>query len=125
MGEIADDLIDRMWGDDNFDDGYSPFTGRMPSRKKGKPPAKFYDQRARGFDANGSMLPKPGKAKPRRSAKEEAVHAREYPGAHTDPTLIPVYEEKLFDMSFFPKIKPKAVTPTPQWDGLFEEEAPF
>lgn len=128
MGEIADDHIDRMFDDDYGD--YSPFSGREPRRKSGRPPAKFYDQRDRGFDASGHMLPKPGKAKPRRTKEEEAVHAREYPGAHTDPALIPKYEEKTFDMGFFPKQKARIVQPEPEpqqsWTDLCDtEDAPF
>lgn len=116
MGEIADYMIEQM-----MDEGYSPFSGREPKKKGGRPPAKFYDQRARG-----TLQPKQGKAKPRRTAEEEAIHAREYPGAHTDPALIPKYEEKTFDMSFFPKQKARIVTSEqPSWNDLSNEESPF
>lgn len=106
MGEIADDPIERGFDMlDDIDDGYSPFTGRVPNRKSKKPPAKFYDNRERGFK-DGKLVPKPGKPKPRRTPKEEAIHAREYPGAHTDPKLLPDYDPSLFDMSHFPTKKP-------------------
>lgn len=109
MGDIADDLIDRAMDEfcdmDYFDDGYSPFTGRMPNRKSRKPPAKFYDNRDRGF-VNGKLVPRQDKPKPRRTPEEQAIHAREFPGAHTDPALLPDYPPELFDMSHFPKRKP-------------------
>lgn len=137
MGEIADDLIDRAMDElfemDYFDDGYSPFTGRVPNRKSKKPPANFYDNRKRGFK-DGKLVPKPGKPKPRRTPEEEKVHAREYPGAHTDPALLPDYDPNLFNMSHFPTMKPRRVpepNPRPRvlrpadWNELVDDEAPF
>ena len=110
MGEIADDLIDRM-----MDDGCFPSRAFMPrgcnrghKRKDRKnPPVDSFDATTR---------------------------AQEFPGKKTPAHLLQEYPEKTFDMGFFPTVKPKppkpsvepVVTPTDPdvWD-FTDEDAPF
>lgn len=137
MGEYADYLIDEM-----MDADFSPFTGREPKKKGGKPPAKFYNNRKRGFDSQGKLVKEQHKPKPRRSKEEERVHAREYPGAHTPAHLLRDYPEELFDLGSFPKGKPRDIPsheltpkrvlrpalpePGPLWEDLANSgDAPF
>ena len=104
MGEIADDLIDRM-----MEDGYFPGRAFMPrggnrphyvpaNKKKKKPaPAGVFD---------------------------EQTCAAEFPGKKTDPSLLRDYPEKTFDMGFFPAMPKQDSAPDP-WALNDGEEAPF
>lgn len=96
MGEIADDLIDRM-----MDDGYFPSRTFMPRGCNRK--HKAHKSKGKTFD--------------------EATRAAEYPSKKTDPSLLPDYPEKTFDMGFFPVAKREPVVENP-WDTN-SEEAPF
>lgn len=98
MGDIADDLIDRMF--DMEDDGYSQspcstYGYRRPRKPKKPAPAGAFDEQTR---------------------------AMEFPGKKTDPSLLRDYPEKTFDMGFFP-ILPVNKAPDP-WNPS-GEEAPF
>lgn len=97
MGEIADDLIDRMF-DDDF--GYPSSRGRHYNVRQKKQRNKLEDKT---FD--------------------EATRAAEFPSKKTDPSLLRDYPEKTFDMSFFPTIPKKEDAPDP-W-ALGTDDAPF
>lgn len=103
MGEIADDLIDRMMEDDWFHPceprqrGYARYSHDLMPRKKKKPaPAGVFDEQTR---------------------------AAEFPSKKTDPSLLRDYPEKTFDMGFFPTIPKKKEEPDP-W-ALGTDDAPF
>jgi len=106
MGEIADDLIDRM-----IDDGYFPGSNFTPTGRHKKP-----------YNPPIHRLPKERDLR----AFSDEVRAAEYPSKKTDPNLLPKYEEKTFDMSFFPTIpKKEPKKPEPSgWDSD-PDEAPF
>lgn len=102
MGEMADDLIDRM-----MDDGYFPSSTSIPRgcnrghkrTKKKQVPASVFDEHTR---------------------------AQEFPSKKTDPALLPDYPEKTFDMGFFPKPIPKEKPkPVPDPWVIDGEDAPF
>lgn len=96
MGEIADDLIDRM-----MEDGYYPGRAFMPRGGNRPHKAKAHKSKGKTFD--------------------EATRAAEYPSKKTDPSLLPDYPEKKFDMGFFP-VLPKNEVPDP-WS--LSDEPPF
>lgn len=98
MGEIADDLIDRMFDDDL---GYPSSRGRHYNVRQQKQRFKLEDKT---FD--------------------EATRAAEFPSKKTDPSLLRDYPEKTFDMGFFPTVKREPVVEDP-WAPNPDEEAPF
>lgn len=105
MGDIADDLIDRMLQEGTY--GFACRRGRTKGRSNHRHPQ--YDQ-----------LPKK-KVDPK--AFDEDTRAREYTGKNTPASMVPDFPEKTFDMSFFPK----APAPKPEpnaWD-YDPETAPF
>lgn len=101
MGEIADDLIDRMF-DDDF--GY-------PSSR---------DMRGSHYN----VRQKKQRHKLEDKTFDEATRAAEFPSKKTDPSLLRDYPEKTFDMSFFPTVKREPVVEDP-WAIDPDEEAPF
>ena len=101
MGEIADDLIDRMFDDDEgmyypHRNNYYRHPSPRPYKKKKPAPAGVFD---------------------------EQTCAAEFPGKKTDPSLLREYPEKTFDMGFFPTIPKKKEAPDP-W-ALGTDDAPF
>lgn len=96
MGEIADDLIDRM-----MEDGYFPGRAFMPNGSNRK--HKAHKSKGKTYD--------------------EATRAAEFPSKKTDPSLLPNYPEKTFDMGFFPTM-PVKKTPN-SWEQAQEEDPPF
>lgn len=84
MGEIADDLIDKM-----MDDGY------FPSRYSC----------GRGTKKNRKSVPK--------GAFDEETRAAEFPGKKTPLHLLREYPEKTFNMDFFPTAKREVVVEDP------------
>lgn len=101
MGEIADDLIDRM-----MDDGYFPSRAFMPRGCNRGHKHQAHKSKGKSFD--------------------ETTRAQEFPGKKTPAHLLQDYPEKTFDMGFFPTVKREPVVETPPdvWD-IDNEEAPF
>ena len=100
MGEIADDLIDRM-----MEDGYFPSRAFMPRGcNRGHPRKEKKPAPAGAFD--------------------EQTRATEFPGKKTPAHLLQDYPEKTFDMSFFPSVPVKAPAPS-VWDLMNEDDVPF
>lgn len=98
MGEIADDLIDKM-----MDDGYFPSRAFMPHSCN------------RGTKKNGKPVPK--------GAFDEETRAAEFPSKKTPLHLLRDYPEKTFNMDFFPTAKREVVVEDP-WK-TDSEDAPF
>lgn len=79
MGEIADDLIDRMWDDDNNGDDCVPYYGRSYYRnsssrlpKKKKPKVKEYPEKTFDMSFFPTNIPKPRTIVPE-EPKEQAT----------------------------------------------------
>lgn len=99
MGEIADDLIDRMWDHDDRDDDY-PHGGRSYYRNSAPRPPK--------------------KKKPKSDPNDRSTwKSRDYPEKTFDMSFFPIIPKKE------PKPEPAVTPPEPSvWD-FTDEDAPF